>query len=221
MVTRLLVVEHDADAPAGLLDGWAASRGLRVRTARLHAGGALPASPDGCDAAVILGSEHTAYDDSVPWLPGELAFTRALVAASVPVLGICFGGQVLARVLGGRLYRLPQPEIGWVRVRGRSPLLAPGPWLSWHRDAFGLPPGATELAANDVSLQAFAFGPHVGLQFHPEATEPIVKAWLAHADPPPGPEVTGPMLAGAGSAWERAAAGAGALFSAWLDGTLR
>jgi GMP synthase-like glutamine amidotransferase len=217
---RLLVVEHDHDAPAGLLAGWAAGRGLKLDTVRLHAGGTLPGSPADCEAAVVLGSEQTAYDDTVPWLAGELAFVRALVQAGVPVLGICFGGQVLARVLGARLYRLPVPEIGWVQARTRSPGLAAGPWLSWHRDAFDLPPGAAELAASDVSLQAFAIGPHAGLQFHPEATEPIARDWLAGADPRPGPEVTGPMFETAGDAWDRAAANAGPLFSAWLDGAL-
>lgn len=214
------MVEHDHDAPAGLLAGWAAARGLKTRTVRLHAGDALPGSPSACDAAVVLGSEQTAYDDAVPWLPGEVAFVRALAEAAVPVLGICFGGQVLARVLGARIYRLPQPEIGWVHARSCTPLLAPGPWLSWHRDAFELPPGAAGLAASDVSLQAFAAGPHVGVQFHPEATEPIVRSWLAGADPPPAPEITRPMLAAAGTAWADAAANAGPLFTAWLDGTL-
>ena len=219
-VERLLVVEHDHDAPAGLLAGWAAGQGLKIDTVQLHAGAALPDSPAACDAAVVLGSEQTAYDDAVPWLPAELAFVRSLVAAGVPVLGICFGGQVLARVLGARVFRLPQPEIGWVQARTRTSLIAPGPWLAWHRDAFELPPGAAELAANEVSLQAFALGPHVGLQFHPEATEPIVAAWLAASDPRPGPEITGPMLGNSGGAWERAAASAGTLFSAWLDGGL-
>jgi GMP synthase-like glutamine amidotransferase len=216
---RLLVVEHDHDAPAGLLAGWAADRGLKLDTVRLHAGDALPGSPVACDAAVVLGSEQTAYDDTVPWLAGELAFVRALVDADVPVLGICFGGQVLARVLGAPLYRLPAPEIGWVHTRSGSPRLAAGPWLSWHRDAFGLPPGAAELAATEVSLQAFTLGPHAGLQFHPEATEPIVRDWLAGANPPPGPEITRAMFGDTG-AWETAAANAGPLFSGWLDGAL-
>ena len=217
---RLLVVEHDHDAPAGLLAGWAAGRGLKADTVRLHAGDPLPGSAPDCDAAVVLGSEQTAYDDTVPWLAGELAFVRALVDTGVPVLGICFGGQVLARVLGARVYRLPAPEIGWVRARTRTPRLAAGPWLSWLRDAFDLPPGAADLAANDVSLQAFALGPHAGLQFHPEATEPIVRDWLAGAGPPPGPDVTGRMFGDADGAWDQAAANAGPLFSAWLDGAL-
>jgi GMP synthase-like glutamine amidotransferase len=218
-MTRLLVVEHDPDAPAGLLAGWAAAGRLAVSTVRLHAGDPLPAA-GAFDAAVVLGSEQTAYDDTVPWLAAELAFTGRLLAGEVPVLGICFGAQVLARVLGARLYRLAEPEIGWVRVTSKHPGLAEGPWPSWHIDAFDLPAGATELAVNEVCLQGFTAGPHAAVQFHPEATRPIVASWLANADPPPGQEATDPLFTGADGAWQRASANAGTFFSAWLDGGL-
>ena len=179
----------------------------------------LPAAPD-CDAVAVLGSELTAYDDTLPWLAGELAFIERMLAASVPVLGICFGGQALARVLGGRLYRLDTPEIGWAQVTSEHPGLAAGPWLSWHRDAFELPTGAAQLAANAVCVQGFSYGPHVALQFHPEATQPIAASWLRFAVPPPGEEITGPLFRNPDGAWDRAAAHAHTLFSAWLDGDL-
>ena len=216
---RLLVVEHGSHAPAGLLAEWAASRSLSIQTVALHAEEALPAALD-CDAVAILGSELTAYDDTLPWLAAELAFIERMLDASVPVLGICFGGQTLARVLGSRLYRLDAPEIGWAQVTSEHPGLAEGPWLSWHRDAFELPAGAAQIAANAVCVQGFAYGPHVALQFHPEATEPIVASWLRFAVPPPGEEITGPLFRNPDGAWDRAAGHAATLFSAWLDGDL-
>jgi GMP synthase-like glutamine amidotransferase len=215
---RLLVIEHGAHAPAGLLGGWAANRALGVHTVALHAGEPLPAGFSGCDAAVSLGSEHSAYDDTVPWLAAELSFLDRLLAAGVPVLGICFGAQALARVLGARLYQLSVPEIGWARLTSRVPGVPEGPWVSWHYDAFDLPPGAAELAANEVSLQAFSLGPHVGVQFHPEATRPIAQSWVAITDPPPG--AADQLFGDADGAWDRAAGLAPALFSAWLDGDL-
>src|SRR5215831_17197503 len=173
MTERLLVIEHGGYAPAGLLGDWAADRALAVRTVALHAGEPLPADISGYTAAVSLGSGHAAYDDTVPWLAAELSFLDRLLAAAVPLLGICFGAQALARVLGARVYRLSAPEIGWARVTARYPALPEGPWLSWHYDGFDLPAGAAELGANEVSLQAFSLGPHTGVQFHPEATQPI------------------------------------------------
>ena len=216
---RLVVVEHGRHAPAGLLAGWAVTRSLRIQTVALHAGEPLPAAPDFA-GAVILGSELTAYDDTLPWLAAELAFIERLLTASVPVLGICFGAQALARVLGARLYRLAEPEIGWAQVVSRSPGVAEGPWLSWHRDAFDLPRGAAEIAANAVCAQGFCYGPHAGVQFHPEATQAIAASWVRLVTPPLGAEVTGPLFRTADGAWERAAAHAPGLFSAWLDGNL-
>ena len=215
---RLLVIEHGAYAPAGLLGEWAADRKLAVQTVALHAGEQLPASTAGYRAAVSLGSAHAAYDDTVPWLAAELAFLDRLLAAEVPVLGICFGAQALARVLGARLYRLSAPEIGWVQAPGSCPAMPEGPWLSWHYDAFDLPSGAAELASNEVSVQAFSLGPHTGVQFHPEATQPIARSWAEITNP--APELTGALFDGADGTWEQAAGLAPKLFSAWLDGDL-
>jgi GMP synthase-like glutamine amidotransferase len=112
------------------------------------------------------------------------------------------------------------PEIGWAQVTSGHPGLAEGPWLSWHRDAFELPAGAAQIAANEVCVQGFSYGPHAGLQFHPEATQPIAASWLRFAAPPPGEEITGPLFRNPDGAWNRAAGHASRLFSAWLDGDL-
>jgi putative intracellular protease/amidase len=217
-MTHLLVVEHDPDAPAGLLAGWAAAGGLAVATVRLHAGDPLPPA-DACDAAVVLGSEQTAYDDAVPWLAAELAFVRRLLAGEVPVLGICFGAQVLARVLGARLYRLAEPEIGWVRGHQQ----APGPGggavaVLAHRrlrPAGRAPPSwrSTRSACRGSRLartpRSSSTRRRPGRSSRPGSRT---------ADPPPGREVTDPLFTGADGAWQQASANAGTFFSAWLEG---
>jgi GMP synthase-like glutamine amidotransferase len=92
-----------------------------------------------------------------------------------PVLGLCFGGQMLARVLGGEVSRGEVAEIGWLPVRTIDRELVPeGPWFQWHFDNFTTPPGATLIAESDVGPQAFVAGRSLGLQFHPEVTPDIL-----------------------------------------------
>ena len=214
----LLIVEHEPDAHAGLLAGWATERGLALHIVRPGTGQPMPAALSGFRGVVLLGSEQTAFDDSVPWLAAELALTGRALADDIPLLGICFGGQVLARALGARVYRLPEPEIGWIQLAAEHPEVPAGPWLAWHRDGFELPAGTRQLAGGAVSVQAFATGPHLGLQFHPEATGSIMEAWLSSVGPRPGPELAAQLRRGWQQAAGVAAGNAAALFSAWLDG---
>ena len=169
---RALVLQHDHDAPAGLLAEWAAARGWSLDVARLDLGEEVGDAAR-YDRVVSLGSEHSADDDTVPWQGVEQATLRGAVAAGVPVLGICFGGQSLARAMGGGVRRAATPEIGWFDVGdGR------GPWFEWHLDEIVVPPGAEVLARNAAGVQIWRSGPHVGLQFHPEVDAAIVSAWV-------------------------------------------
>ena len=170
-----LVLEHEADAPVGLLGDWAAQRGIALEI--LGTEGALP-DPGGRPFVVSLGSEASAFDDAVPWLAAERAVLDRAVDGAVPVLGICFGGQHLARTLGATVQPAPRPEVGWLEVETlAADLVSPGRWLQWHRDAFTLPPGAELLARSAVCVQAFRHGPHLGVQFHPEVTPAIALGW--------------------------------------------
>lgn len=132
------------------------------------------------DLAIVLGSDDSAYDDSVSWVPEELAYVRRAVESDVPVLGICFGAQMLARALGGEVRRAPEPEVGWKSMirSAAADWMPAGPWLTWHQDTFGWPPGATPLAWTEVAPQAFSQGDHLALQFHAEATADLIEGWL-------------------------------------------
>ncbi len=104
---------------------------------------------------------------------------REALDNDVPVLGLCFGGQLLARVAGGRSFRSDRAEIGWAPVQSNDPdLIPPGPWFNWHFDSFTLPPGAKLIAETDVGPQAYVIGRSLGLQFHPEVTPEIMDAWV-------------------------------------------
>ena len=183
---RLLVVEQQADAPAGLVEEWATARGARIVVVRAPEVEEWP-DPRTFDAVVALGSDRSVHASTDPWIAPQLDLLRAAHEACVPVLGICFGGQALAAALGGTVSAAPRTEIGWIDVAGDDGY--GGSWFTWHEDAFTVPLGATELARAASGPQAFALGRSVGLQYHPEVTEAIVDDWLATGgDAVPDPE---------------------------------
>lgn len=180
---RVLFVQHQDDCPPGYVGDRLAQQGVAVDVVRAQTGG-FP-DPAAYDLVVPLGSDDSAYDESLPYLKPEWELLSAAVDAGVPVFGICFGAQLLSRVLGGRVYRSPSgPEIGWLRVESTDPaLLEPGPWMVWHLDVLEPPPGSVVLARTPVACQAYTYGPHVGVQFHPEATVDSIISWARNYEP--------------------------------------
>jgi GMP synthase (glutamine-hydrolysing) len=182
-VTRALVLVHDSVPGRGVDEigtvGPALRRlGFDVVVATFVDGEAPVPPLHRIALLVVLGSEAAAYDDTVAWLAPELAVLRAAVDAGTPVLGICFGAQALARVLGGAVGPAAAPERGFVTLGTADPAALPaGTWLEFHDDALTLPPGAALLAENATGVQAFAHGPHLGVQFHPEITPRVLATW--------------------------------------------
>jgi GMP synthase-like glutamine amidotransferase len=172
-----IVLQTQADAPAGLLAEWAARRGIGLDVVRVDETGAYP-DPRDPDFVVALGSGATATGDGPDWVAEEIEWLREADAAALPVLGICFGAQALAAALGGCVRRLATPEVGWITVQTNDADRIPsGPWLAWHEDRFTLPPLAYELASNAFGVQAFCHCRHLAVQFHPEVTPAIVGDW--------------------------------------------
>jgi len=175
---RALILQHEEPTPPGLVTEWLAEQRASVETLRIDVDG-REVDPTGYDLIVSLGSEFAAFDDSKAFVAREARLMRRAVDADVPVLGLCFGGQMLARVLGGEVSRGAESEIGWLPVRSSDPALVPeGPWFQWHFDTFTVPPGATLVAESDVAPQAFVAGRSLGLQFHPEVTMQIMDDWV-------------------------------------------
>lgn len=176
---QVLFVQHQDDCPPGYVGERLEQHGMRVQVVRAQDD--LP-DPRDFDLIVPLGSDDSAYDDTVPYVRSELELLETALSARVPVFGICFGAQLLARTLGGRVFRSPSgPEIGWLRVDTSQPeFVEPGPWLVWHLDVMGTPPGGVEVARTPVGTQAYVHGQNVGMQFHPEATLESARIWADH-----------------------------------------
>lgn len=182
------MIAHDHVSPAGEVERRFAHRGFAVEhllvvpAERFDSPGVEVEFPDPAayDALVLLGAPWGAYEQAVSsWVRPELGLLRRADAAGVPVLGICFGGQLLAMAHGGSVARSPVHEIGWHVVDSDEPdLVSPGPWFQWHFDRWSLPPGAVEVARNAVCSQAFRLRRNLAVQFHPEVDSGALRGWL-------------------------------------------
>lgn len=150
-----------------------------VNTVDVQKGGELP-EPDGLDGILITGS-HAMVTDKEDWSEKTAEWLRNAVQKDVPILGICYGHQLLAHALGGIVGNHPKgPEIGTVDIKltddaKKDRLFSSMPQsfkahVTHTQSALTLPEGATLLAYNDYEPHhAFRYGKCVwGVQFHPE-----------------------------------------------------
>jgi GMP synthase-like glutamine amidotransferase len=186
---RVLFVKQDHASPAGLIGDAFAAAGCDVTEMvvvpreRFHSPDVTVTFPSvyQYDAVAFFGAVWSVHDTAtIPWITDEIGYARSLISLGVPTLGICFGGQMLAAAVGGRVERAPVPEIGWLSVASSEPALVDGgPWLSWHYDRFTLPSHVPVLAQTALANQAFVYGRALGLQFHPEVTDAVLESWLS------------------------------------------
>lgn len=196
---RILIVVPELVDPPGLLGQALIEEGARydsvlpVSRFASHAPMQYPGLPTGPGAyagLVILGGPMSAHEDEAhPFITETMALAGSFAAAGRPVLGICLGAQILARALGGEIYRMGRLESGFYQVdltpEGlQDPLFAglPGPLTVFqnHYDAVRNIPGAVPLASGGACpVQAYRVGAKTyGLQFHIEVTIDIVRDWI-------------------------------------------
>lgn len=156
------------------------------RIVKVDEGEPLPRDAQACSALAFMGGPMSVNDD-LPWIAEALALIRNAVAADIPVVGHCLGGQLMAKAMGGVVTRNRVKEIGWGNVvfdanmeteRWTGAPLAPFESFHWHGETFSIPPGATRLASSsNCENQMFARGPHLGMQCHVEMTPELIRAW--------------------------------------------
>ena len=151
MSRRLLFIYNDSMCPEALLGEVFSERGFEVdvfdtRLTERTAGQAVDVDfpdPTGYDALVPLGSRRSVYEPALvdTWVGAEMDLVRAAAATGVGVLGVCFGGQLVAQAFGGTVERGLEPELGWYEIgTDATEFITPGPWFEWHFDRWALPP---------------------------------------------------------------------------------
>jgi GMP synthase-like glutamine amidotransferase len=179
------IFRHSPTEGPGYFATFLDAHSLAWQLVKVDAGQPVPSDPRGFSGLAFMGGPMSVNDD-LPWIPGVLALVREAVAADIPVLGHCLGGQLMSRALGGTVTRNPVKEIGWgaVTVEDSAPARH---WFGamrefsafhWHGETFTIPPKATKLAASPYCAnQAFALGKHLGMQCHVEMTPGLVRSW--------------------------------------------
>lgn len=190
MASRVLFLRNEYLATEALLGDAFTDHGFDIETfdvvpaERAHSPAGPVTFPDPADYDVIvpLGATSPVYDEGLrsSWVGDEMRLMHDAAEVGTALLGVCFGGQLLAQAFGGTVSRAPRPEVGWYDVASDRPEIVPGgPWFQWHFDRWTLPPGATELARTAGASQAFVLGRALALQFHPEVDADLLKVWLA------------------------------------------
>jgi len=183
---KIHTLQHVPFEGLGQIQTWADSQKHTVNATRLFQDDKLPAL-DAFDLLIIMGGPMGANDDSrFPWMKREKLFIEEAIRREKRVLGVCLGAQLIASVLGAKVYPNREKEIGWfpieldppgVRGTALSKLDQRSVVFHWHGDTFDIPKNAAHLARSRAcENQAFALGPHViALQFHLEVTLPQIE----------------------------------------------
>ena len=186
----LHIIQNDPEVPPGNISEILDALGVSSVVHHPYCADPLPDLRD-VTALIVLGGSMGANDDaSHPFLYDLKIFIRQVVDAEKPYLGICLGGQLLAAALGARVESNRWEELGTLPVTltdaARGDLLLAGlpqtfATFQWHHDSFDLPEGAVLLASSPMCHhQAFRCGTSAwGAQFHPEATEQIIRDWCS------------------------------------------
>jgi GMP synthase-like glutamine amidotransferase len=186
----IAIIQHARHDGPGYLGTWLQMKGLAFEVYRMFEGDTLPPHASAHAGWCILGGPMSA-NDPLPYFDALLERIREAMAADIPVIGHCLGGQLMARALGGTVQASEHVEIGWSNLEVIHPdakkwfgpdaqVGATLPLFQWHGESFSMPPGAQWLVRGaHCAHQAFAVGSkHLAMQFHCEVDEDKVRIWL-------------------------------------------
>lgn len=183
---RIHYLQHVPFEGLASIEQWARKKDYILSVTKFYDGDTLP-SVDDLDWLIVMGGPMNIYEENkYPWLILEKHFIAEAIKKNKVVIGICLGSQLIADVLGAKIYKGQEREIGWYPIQltteaQKSPVFAsftePFTVFHWHGDTFNLPPSAVRLAYSEVcATQAFIYGDRVlGLQFHLESTKDSVR----------------------------------------------
>lgn len=185
---KILFIQHAAHEGPANIGSWLKENKYDYSVNHIYKTASI--TDNDFDALIILGGPMGSYDeDKFTWMKSEKKFIERAVKDGKKVLGVCLGSQLLADVLGAKVYPHKHKEIGWFPITiSDSPaserLFSGVPKtldvFHWHGDTFDLPKDAELLTSNEATInQAFSYGDNVvGLQFHIEVAQNDIEDWI-------------------------------------------
>lgn len=185
-------LQHVPFEGLGYIESWAKESSCSVSSTQLYIDATFPNMND-FDWLIIMGGPMSVNEtDIYPWLVKEKAFVREAILNDKVVLGICLGAQIIASVLGAKVYKAREKEIGWYPIFRDIKSLDSGfakllpdmvDVFHWHGETFDLPDRCILLARSKMcENQAFIYHEKViGLQFHLESTFESIKELIDHS----------------------------------------
>lgn len=230
----VLIFRHSPTEGPGYFTTFLDRHGIPWQLVRIDAGDAVPENLSGISGLCLMGGPMSVNDD-LPWIPPLLALIRQAVAANVPVIGHCLGGQLMSKALGGTVGKNPLKEIGWGDVR-ITDADAARPWLGeaaqpmlafhWHGETFSLPAGARRILESAYCAnQAYVLNDHhIAMQCHVEMTPELIASWCDHgaaeiaASDSPGVQSPEAIQADISARTNRLHQLADKIYSRWIQG---
>jgi len=184
----LRIFHHQVCEPPAYLCSYLECRGLPFEVVCIHEKQSVSDTLDDISGLIFMGGQGSVNDDK-DWITRELALIRQADSQNIPILGVCFGAQLISKSLGGSVYPAKSMEIGWHAIRAvsvktdneKTDVQSKNLWLAglpsnfdafqWHAHTFTVPPGATQLwRSHCCEQQGFVRGRVLAMQFHLEVT---------------------------------------------------
>ena len=184
----ILLIVHQKKSVAGHIGTLLSNLGYNLDKRCPCIGDPLPQNLENYAAVVIFGGPMSANDCAMWGIKTELDFIPDVLKLKIPFLGLCLGGQLLARVLGAKVspHELGHIESGFTKIYptklGEDWFAESDIFYQWHREGFDVPDSAQLLATGDkFPNQAFVYGSNaIATQFHPEITRDMIDRWTMH-----------------------------------------
>ena len=179
------IFQHSAGEGPGYFATFLDRHSIPWQLINIAQGVLVPANAGDFSGLALMGGPMS-VNDPLPWIGEELTLIRTAREQDIPVIGHCLGGQLMAMAFGATVERNPVKEIGWGEVSVIDNLVA-RKWFDallgfsafhWHGETFSLPEEAVAILTSPYCKhQAFALGPHLGMQCHVEMTAAMITSW--------------------------------------------